>query len=88
LHVEDVENLHTYIKAGDFSLGECLPQAGKKGDPGPGRLFAFADLLRLFLQEKKIDRVPPNDFDRKCREVLDRLSLRFFNKEFGPIEPV
>jgi hypothetical protein len=88
LHVEDVENLHTYIKAGDFSLGECLLQAGKKGDPGPGRLFAFADLLRLFLQEKKIDRVPPNDFDRKCREVLDRLSLRFFNKEFGPIEPV
>jgi len=87
LHVEDVENLHTYVKAGDFSLGECLIQAGMKGDPRPGRLFAFADLLRLFLQEKRIDRVPTNDFDRKFREVLDRLCLRFFNKKFGPIEP-
>jgi hypothetical protein len=88
LHVEDVENLHTYVKAGDFSLGECLIQAGKKGDPGPGRLFAFADLLRLFLREKKIDRVPTNDFDRKFREVLDRLCLRFFKQKFEPIEPV
>jgi hypothetical protein len=88
LHVEDVENLHTYVKAGDFSLGECLIQAGKNGDPRPGRLFAFADLLRLFLQDKKIDRVPTSDFDRKFREVLDRLCLRFFNKKFGPIEPV
>jgi hypothetical protein len=50
LHVEDVENVHTYVKAGDFSLAECLLYAGKKGDPGPSRLFAFADLLRLLLR--------------------------------------
>ena len=58
LHVEDVENIHTYVKAGKFSLAECLLYAGKNGDPRPGRLFAFADLLRLFLDEKGIMKSP------------------------------
>jgi hypothetical protein len=87
LHSEDVENLQTYVKSGRFSLGECLLHAGKCGDPGPGRLFAFADILRGFLQTRNIDRVPlDNDFDKKFHEVLNRVSLRFFNQRFEPGE--
>ena len=86
LHVEDVENLHTYVKARKFSLAECLLYAAKKGDPGPKRLFSFADILREFLESKKIDKVPMNDFDKKFAEVLDRLSLRLFGRKFERME--
>ncbi len=82
LHVEDIENLYTYVKAGKFSLSECLLCAAKRGDPRAGRLFAFADILREFLEINKIDRVPVNDFDKKFEQVLNRLSLRLFNRKF------
>jgi hypothetical protein len=88
LHVEDVENLNAYIKAGDFSLSECLLFAGKKGDPGPGRLFAFADILREFLEETGITHVPQNEFDKKFGEIINRVTLRFFKRDFEPlVEP-
>lgn len=82
LHVEDVENISTYVKSGQFSLSECLLYAAKKGDPSRGRLFAFADILREFLETKKIDRVPVNDFDKKFEGILNRLSFRLFNRKF------
>jgi hypothetical protein len=82
MHVEDVENLSTYAKAGKLSVVECLLYAAKKGDPGPGRLFAFADTLREFLAMKKISRVPENDFDKKFEDVVNRVTLRLFDRKF------
>jgi hypothetical protein len=86
LHIEDVENLSTHIKAGHFSLTECLLYAAKKGDPGPSRLFAFADILREFLEGAKIVRVPETEFDKKFAEIINRLTLRLFNKKLERLQ--
>jgi hypothetical protein len=86
LHVEDVETLCTYATARKCLLSECLLYAGKMGDPGPGRLFAFADILRKFLLERKIEKVLSSELDTKFRDVINRLSLRLFNREFDPID--
>src|ERR1700722_6782745 len=82
LHVEDVERLSSYVKAGSFTLGNCLLDAAKRGDPGPNRLFTFTDLLREFLEKNKINRISGDDIDKKFREVLDRLCLRLFDRKF------
>src|SRR6266849_8510069 len=72
LHVEDVESIQTYIKTGDFSVGECLLYAGKCGDPGSAQgLFEFSDLFRRFLTEKNIQPVKAGA-NRQFEEILDR----------------
>lgn len=85
LHVEDVESIQTYIKTGDFSVGECLLYSGKCGDPGSGQgLFEFSDLFRRFLTEKNIQPVKAGA-DKRFDEILDRVTLRLFNRKFEPL---
>jgi len=85
LHVEDVESIQTYIKKGDFSVGECLLYAGKCGDPGSGQgLFEFSDPFRRFLTEKNIQPVRAGA-NRRFEEILDRVTLRLFNRKFEPL---
>ncbi len=87
LHVADVESIQTYIKAGNFSVGECLLYAGKCGDPGSAqRLFEFSDLFRQFLTEKNIQPVKAGA-DKRFDEIFDRVSLRLFNRKFEPLSP-
>jgi hypothetical protein len=87
LHAEDVEKLSTYVKARVFSLSECLLDCSKMGDPGPGRLFSFDQLLRQYLLENKIAKVPPTDLDKKLIGVISRVTMRFFNQPFEPLHP-
>jgi hypothetical protein len=84
LHVEDVESIQTYIKTADFSVGECLLYAGKCGDPGSQRLFEFSDLFRQFLTEKNVQPVKAGA-DKRFEEILDRVTLRLFNRKFEPL---
>lgn len=85
LHVEDVESIQTYIKKGNFSVGECLLYAGKCGDPGSGQgLFEFTDLFRRFLTEKSIQPVKAGA-NKRFEEILDRVTLRLFNRKFEPL---
>ncbi len=87
LHVEDVESIQTYIKTGDFSVGECLLYAGKCGDPGSAQgLFEFSDLFRRFLTEKNIQPVKAGA-NRQFEEILDRATLRLFNRKFETLSP-
>src|SRR5260370_15603298 len=87
LHVEDVESIQTYINEGDFSVGECLLYAGKCGDPGSAQgLFEFSDLFRRFLTEKNIQPVNAGA-DKRFDEILDRVTLRLFNRKFEPLSP-
>jgi len=81
LHVEDVESIQTYIKTGNFSLGECLLYAGKCGDPGPPQhLFQFSDLFGKFLTHKNVQPVKAGN-DKRFVEILDRVALRLFNQK-------
>ncbi len=84
LHAEDVESIQTYIKMGNFSVGECLLYAGKCGDPGSERLFEFSDLFRQFLTEKNVQPVKAGA-DRRFDEILNRVTLRLFNRKFEPL---
>lgn len=83
LHVEDVEKLRSYNQAVKLSLAECLLFASKMGDPGPEqRIFAFADTLRDLLMKKGMDKVPRDELDLQFTEIINRLSLRLFNRKF------
>lgn len=86
LHAEDVEKLSTYVKARVFSLSECLLDSSKMGDPRPGRLFSFDQLFPQYLLEKKIEKVPPTDLDKKLIGVVNSVTMRFFNQPFQPSE--
>lgn len=86
LHVEDLENLYAHVKAGKLSFIECLLNASRWGDPGEGRLFAFADILREILREAEIVKAPQDEFTKKFRETINRLSLRLFDREFDRTE--
>jgi hypothetical protein len=82
LHVEDVESIQTYIKTGDFSVGECLLYAGKCGDPGSAqRLFEFSDLFRQFLTEKNIQAVKAGA-DKRFDEILNRVNIGLLTRKF------
>jgi len=85
LHVEDVEKLSIYVKSRPVSLSECLLLASKMGDPTPGRVFSFDQVLRAYLVEKKLEKIPPSDLTKKFDEMMNRVTMRLFNQPFKPI---
>ena len=84
LNVEDVEKLSIYVKSRAVSLSECLLAISKLGDPGPGKLFSFEGALRRYLAEKGIRKIPDDPLIRKFREVMNRMTMRLFNRPFEP----
>lgn len=82
LHVEDVEKLATYVKAKAVSLTECLMFSSKMGDPRVGNIFSFDQVLRAYLKEKGINKIPPDDLAGKLRAAMNRVTMRFFDKPF------
>lgn len=85
LHVEDVESIQAYSKTGQFSIGECLLYAGKCGDPGLTQAtFDFSEVFARFLTERGIKPLQQGT-DQKFEEILNRVTLRFFNKKFEPL---
>jgi hypothetical protein len=84
LHVEDVEKLSIYVKSRAVSLSECLLAASKLGDPRPGRVFSFEGALRGYLSEKGMAKIQPDPLIEKFREVMNRMTMRFFNRPFEP----
>jgi hypothetical protein len=82
LHVEDVEKLSIYVKSRAVSLSECLLAISKLGDPRPGKLFSFEGALRGYLDEKGIGKISDDPLVRKFGEVINRMTLRLFNRPF------
>jgi hypothetical protein len=83
LHVEDVEKLGTYAKAKAVSVSECLLIAAKMGDPRPGNIFSFDQVLRSYLKQKGISKIPPGELTRKLREAMNSVTMRLFDRPFG-----
>jgi hypothetical protein len=84
LHVEDVEKLSLYVRSRAVSLSECLLAISKLGDPSPGKLFSFEGALRGYLAEKEIGKIPDHPLVRKFSEVMNRMTMRLFNRPFEP----
>lgn len=85
LHIEDVEKLSVYVRSRSVSLNECLLAGSKMGDPRPGRLFSFDQILRAYLVDLKIEKKPPDPLTKKFDETINRVTMRFFNQPFKPI---
>jgi hypothetical protein len=81
-HIEELENLCTFGRAGKLVLSECFLFGGKKGDPRQGHYFVFEDILLEFLNVNKIERLPSRAAEQKFKNVLDRVCIRLFGKTF------
>jgi hypothetical protein len=82
IHIEELENLCAFGRAGKLALGECFLFGGKKGDPRQGHYFVFDDILLEFLNAKKIERLPSLATEQKFGDVLDRACVRLFGRTF------
>jgi hypothetical protein len=82
VHVEELENLCTFGRAGKLALSECFLFGGKKGDPRQGHYFVFDDILREFLDVNKIAHLPSRATEQKFGEILDRVCVRLFGRTF------
>ena len=82
LHVEDVEKLATYVKAKAVSLTECLMFSSKMGDPRVGNIFSFDQVLRAYLKQKGISKIPPDNLAGKLRAAMNRVMMCVFDKPF------
>jgi hypothetical protein len=85
VHIEELEDLCTFGRAGKLALSECFLFGGKKGDPRQGHYFVFDDILLEFLNVNKIERLPSRAAEQKFGDVLDRACVRLFGRTFEPL---
>jgi len=79
LNVGDVEMLRPYLKSGKLSFRECMMERVSLGGM---KHIAFHDFFRDFLTHKSVGPMSDEDARKRFRQVIDRVSRRFFNKPF------
>lgn len=82
VHIEELENLCAFGRAGKLALSDCFLFGGKKGDPRQGHYFVFEDILLEYLSVKKIEHLPSRATEQKFGDVLDRVCVRLFGRPF------
>jgi hypothetical protein len=80
MDVSEVETLKPFLAAGTVSLIDCLMERVRMGSGG---LLSFRDFFRHYRQIKDIKTVPDDETFAHFKEIMDRISLRFFNKPLG-----
>lgn len=80
LSVGDVESVRPYLRSGKISFRECMMGRVSLGGM---KHIAFHDFFRDFLTSKSVGPMWDEDAKRRFRQVMDRVSLRFFNKSFA-----
>jgi hypothetical protein len=81
LDVSEVETLKPFLAAGMVSLVACFMERVRMGGVG---LLSFRDFFRQYLQDRKIAFVRDEETLVRFRQIMDRISMRFFGK---PLEP-
>ena len=81
MDVSEVEALKPFLAAGKVSLIDCLMERVRMGSGG---LLSFRDFFRHYRQEKNIETVPDDETFARFKQIMDRISMRFFKK---PLEP-
>jgi hypothetical protein len=79
LSVGDVEMLRPYLNSGKVSFRECM--MGRVG-LGVTKHISFHDFLHDFLTSKSVGPIWDEDAKGRFRQVMDRVSRRFFTKPF------
>ncbi len=80
LSVSDVEMLRPYLRSGKISFRECMMERAKLGGM---KHIPFVDFFRDFLITKSIGPLWDEDARKRFRQVMERVSLRFFKKSFA-----
>lgn len=77
--VGDVEMVRPYLKSGKMSFCECMRARASLGGM---KHISFHDFFREFLSERSVGPMGDDDAKKRFRQVMDRVSQRFFNKPF------
>jgi hypothetical protein len=77
MDVSEVEDLRPFLAAGKVSLIDCLMERVRMGSGG---LLSFRDFFRHYRQEKNIKTVPDDETFARFKQIMDRISTRFFKK--------
>jgi hypothetical protein len=80
LSVGDVETLRPYLKNSKISFRECMME---RISIGFMKHISFHDFFRDFLTSKAVGPMWDEDARKRFRQVMDRVSRRFFNKSFA-----
>jgi hypothetical protein len=77
MDVSDVEFLRPFLAATKVSLVDCLMERVRMGSGG---FLSFRDFFRQYRQERNIKTLPDDETFEHFKRIMDRISLRFFNK--------
>ena len=81
LDVSEVESVKPYVIGKKLSMVECLMERVRIGASG---FLSFRDFFREYLLQRGIERVTDDETFARFRAIMNRISLRFFNKPFEP----
>jgi hypothetical protein len=77
LDVSDIETLKAFVAAAKVSIVDCLMERVRMGSSG---FLSFRDFFRQYLQDRRIGWVPDDETLVRFRQIMDRISNRFFGK--------
>jgi len=80
LSVGDIETLRPYLKSSKISFRECMME---RINLGLMKHISFHDFFHDFLTSKAVGPMWDEDARKRFRQVMDRVSRRFFNKSFA-----
>ena len=83
LGVSDIEALAPYLLTRQVTLVDCLMERSRLGG---ARFLSFRDFFRIYLHDRDIAMVRDEAVFERFRQIVDRVSRRFFNHPFEPSE--
>lgn len=79
IDVSEFETLKPYLTTGKISFIDCLMERVKIGGSS---ILSFRDYFREYLQRQNIPPIRDEELVLRFREIMNRISLRFFKKPF------
>ena len=85
LDVSEIENLKPYLSSGKISFVDCIMERIRMGGT---RFLSFSDFLRGYRSERNIAPMKDSEMSARFRQIMNRISERFFGKPFVPSKKV
>lgn len=83
LDVEDVQALRPYVSSGKIIFTDCIIEKARLGDES---WLDFREFFERYLKERQIERMSDRDLDERFKQIMDRVSHRFFGRGFAGVE--
>lgn len=87
MDIGELESIRPFMISSSISFTDFVMERARKGDPGSdSRIFTFGDTSQQLVKERAISETPHSDFDDRFDRVINRVSMRFFNRPFERLE--